>query len=276
MPNVWDAMKKHQAEEPTPEAGPPTASAPESAPPPAPSTAPGPRARPLALASAVSPNGYAPMLIAHHDRGSMVTEEYRQLRTNLLARYPNEQFCLLVTSATEGEGKTVTCLNLAFVLAERLERTTVVVDCDLRKRIIANLMHVPNSPGMAELLRGQVTLEQAVQRTAYPNLFVVPAGQAKQHEVGEILGRPVLEDIVRELRQRYDHVLCDTPPIGIADAGIIGRMTREAILVVRMNKTHRESVKRAIGLLHSASVKPVGLVLTHQKLYIPGYLYRYS
>jgi len=276
--NVWDAMKKHQAEQ---VAG----AAPQQPPGDEAPAADSGQGRPPAAAQAggrtalgqVILNGYSPALVAHHDRGGRVTEEYRGLRTNLLAQYPDERFCLVVTSAEVREGKTVTCLNLALVLAERQERRTVVVDCDLRKRTVAALMKVKNTPGMADLLRGTARLDDVAQATPYRNLFVVPAGQAAKDEVGEILGRPELEEIVNELRRRYDYVLFDTPPVSIAsDAGMVGRATHEAILVVRMNKTHRESVDRAIRLLHAANVKPVGLVLTHQKYYIPNYLYRYS
>jgi polysaccharide biosynthesis transport protein len=225
----------------------------------------------------LAPNGYSQVLMAHHDRGGAIAEEYRALRTNLLAQYPDERFCLLVTSAEAGEGKTVSTLNLSLVLAERQERRTIVVDGDLRKRTVAGLLHIDNAPGLTDVLRGAKRIADVIRPTAYPNLFVIPAGQSKQAEVGEILGRPELEEAVNELRRSYDYVLIDTPPITIAsDAGMLGRTAGEALIVVRMNKTRRESVDRAIGLLHAANVKPVGMILTHQRYYIPNYLYRYS
>jgi len=288
MANVWDAMKKHKAEHGA--TSPPTP-APAAGPAPAPTTgvraamevagidvtAPPPRPSRASLLPPAGSNGYAQSLVPHHDRGGAIAEEYRALRTNLLAQYADERFCLLITSAEAGEGKTISTLNLALVLAERQERRTVVIDADLRKRTIASLLHIDNVPGLADVLRGDARLDAIVRPTAYPNLFVVPAGQSKQAEVGELLGRPELEEAVAELRRRYDYVLFDTPPITIAsDAGMLGRATREALLVVRMNKTRRESVDRAIGLLHAANVKPVGMILTHQRYYIPNYLYRYS
>jgi len=286
--NVWDAMKKNKSEQ---------GAAPPSTPPPAdaaekPAASPvraamevagidvaAPRARPTYTPPipGVGTNGYAQALVPHHDRGGATAEEYRALRTNLLAQYSDERFCVLVTSAEAGEGKTVSTLNLALVLAERQERRTIVIDADLRKRTVASLLRIENSPGLADVLRGGTRLESVVRPTAYHNLFVIPAGQSKQAEVGELLGRPELEEAVAELRQQYDYCLFDTPPITIAsDAGMLGRATREALLVVRMNKTRRESVDRAIGLLHAANVKPIGMILTHQRYYIPNYLYRYS
>ncbi|HUW58044.1 MAG TPA: CpsD/CapB family tyrosine-protein kinase [Planctomycetota bacterium] len=274
MSHVWDAMKKHKAEEASPEASAesPSRSGQERA------SAGGTseQAKPKAGGQPLD-NGYTELLTAHHDRGGPITEQFRALRTHLLAHYADKRFSAIVTSAEAGEGKTVTCLNLGIVLAERPERTTIVVDGDLRKGNISSYLNIEKSPGMADLVRGGTAIEAVVRPTVYPNLFVIPAGEARQREVGELMGRPELKEIAAELRRKYDYVLVDTPPINrAADAGMLGQAVDGALLVVRMNKTHRESVDRAIRLLHAASVSVAGLILTHQKFYIPNYLYRYS
>lgn len=278
MANVWDAMKKHDAERATkareakqrsdvpsekrPECGHPPSVEPKSAAP---------------VARIGSDDRYSELLVAHHDRGAALTEEYRALRTSLLAQCPDEQFCYLVTSSTIGEGKTLTCLNLALVMAERSDRRTIVVDWDLRKAKMAQLLNANGDPGVAELLHGSVTLKECVQSTSYPNLFFVPAGMTKPAEVGELMGRPELHEIVSDLRRQYDYVIFDSPPINsVSDAGMLGDATGEALLVVRMYTTRRESVDQAIRLLHAANVKVAGIVLTHRKYFIPKYLYRYS
>jgi capsular exopolysaccharide synthesis family protein len=279
-------MKKHEAEQGSGPAGP--AQGPPEAPAPARSQAaarPTPRAEaprprgqtPQSLIETFSANGYAPTLVAHHDRGGRIAEEYRSLRTNLLAQYEDERLCLLVTSAEPGEGKTVTCLNLALVLAELQERRVVVVDADLRQGRVARLLRIKTGRGLADVLRGKSAVAEVTLPTHYPNLSVVPAGGAGRGEIGELLGRPELEEALGRLRQAHDFVLLDTPPVNrAADTGIVGRAVKDALVVVRMNKTARDSVDRAIRLLHAANIKPVGLVLTHQRYYIPGYLYRYS
>lgn len=199
------------------------------------------------------------------------------MRTSLLAQCGDGRFAYAVTSADAGEGKTVTCLNLGLAMAERVDRLTAVVDADMRKGRMAGLLGGQGGPGMAELLRGSVTLKDCLQPTAYPNLFFVPAGEASRTETGELIGRPELDEIVAELRRRYDYVIFDTPPINvISDAGILGRATGEALLVVRMNKTRREAVDKAVRLLHAANVKLSGVILTHRKYYIPRYIYCYS
>ncbi|MFP4354898.1 MAG: CpsD/CapB family tyrosine-protein kinase [Phycisphaerae bacterium] len=220
---------------------------------------------------------FAACLKAHHDRGGSVTEEYRTLRTSLLAQSSDERFCYMITSANPGEGKTVTSVNLALVMAERTDMTTVLVDCDLRKRTMAGLLGCPPAPGVAEILQGKAGIEECIQSTCYPNLFVIPAGDAHFSKVGEITIGHELEELVRRVRRTYDYAIFDAPPInGLSDAGMLGRTVGEALVVVQMNKTKRESVDKAIRLLHAANIKVSGMVLTHRKYHIPSYIYRYA
>ena len=291
MANVWDAIKKHQAEEAQrlqvpaqstearSEMPPAAAPAPPAAPAAPPAAAPVPQIKVESVhVGKLGENGsFSESLVAHHDRGGALTEEYRALRTSLLAQCPDERFCYLVTSADAGEGKTVTAANLALVMAERVDRRTILIDCDLRKRKLAAMLNGKLSPGMVELLRGTASFKEVIQPTVCPNLFFIPPGEVKTEEVGELMGRPELDEIVSELRRHYDYMLFDTPPINVvSDAGMLGRATGGAILVVRMNKTHRESVDKAVRLLHAANVNVAGMVLTHRTFLIPNYLYRYS
>jgi len=293
MGNVWEAMKKHQAEEaqkgPSDTAPAEAASgvetlAPETSSmdedgretaPNGPAPAPGNGAVPSA---AVEMNArYSELLVAHHDRGGTITEEYRALRTSLLAQNPDGRFGCVITSADPKEGKTVTSVNLAVVMAERVDRLTVVVDGDLRRSRVADLLDARPDPGMSELLRGTVSLEDCIVPTVYPNLFVLPAGKIRASEVGELMGRPELHEIIGELRRRYDHVIIDSPPIStVSDAGVIAHILGQALLVVRMNKTRRESAEKALRLLRAADVETTGIVLTHRKFHLPHYVYRYS
>jgi capsular exopolysaccharide synthesis family protein len=280
--NVWDAMKKHQAEQAA--AAPLAAAAsPQDAPgtvAPAQGTVPATAAAtqvPAPVGGPATLDGYAPELCAHYERGGAIAEDFRGLRTSLLAQYSDERFCVLVTSAEKGEGKTVTCLNLALVLAERQERRTVVVDCDLRARRVAKLMRIANAPGVSDLLRGTARVEDVLRKTAYPNLFVIPAGEAGRGEVGDLLHRPELQETFNALRRQYDYVLLDTPPVVVApDACMLGPAVTDALVIVRMYKTRRETVDSAIRLLHAANIKALGVVLTYHRYYIPKVLYYHT
>ncbi len=271
MANVWDAMKKHEAEQVEQAGGAPDGKQ-------MPDGEPAPKWKDTPITTGISAKGRcSEFLVAHYDRGGSITEEYRSLRANLLAHCSDGRFCYLITSADPGEGKTVTCLNLGLVMAERTDCRTIVIDYDLRKGRMAGLLGAGVSPGMADLLRGSAKLKECIQPTCCGNLFFIPAGKTGLAETGELMGRPELDEIVGELRRQYDYVIFDTPPINIAsDAADLGRTAGEALLVVRMNKTQRESVEKAIRLLHAANVKLSGIILTHRKYYIPKYIYKYS
>lgn len=219
---------------------------------------------------------YSELLVAHHDRGGMITERYRALRTSLLANCQDGQFCYMLTSAEPGEGKSVTGVNLAMVLTECLDRRTILVDCNLRNATMSKLLSATAVPGLAEVLADKAELDEAVHATAYPNLSIIPAGRADRSQVAELLGRPKLPKIVNQLKEDYDYLLFDAPAIGsVSDAGIVGRTTGQAMLVVRMNRTHRRAVQQAVSHLDAINVKLGAVVLTGQRQLAPNYLERY-
>jgi capsular exopolysaccharide synthesis family protein len=272
MGQVWDAMEKYQKEQANKQ---PSASKSEAeAKSASPDSAPDDETRPPA--PNLNGKSYPPVLVTYQDPGGMFAEQFRSLRTNVLARPQKENFSLMISSAEAREGKTVTCLNLAFVLAELPDVRVLVIDGDLRKMELTNLLRVPKAPGLAGLLRHESSLNQVIQPTLCPNLDVIPSGLAPRTELGELLTRLPMSNIMADLQRKYNCVLIDTPPItGVSDTGVIGRAVGEALMIVRMNKTSRESVHRAVGLLRAADVKILGLFLTHQKSYVPKYLYRY-
>jgi len=290
MANVFRAMKRAEQEGEFPVAAVPTAiemdAPPDDAVPSAietPVTDAGLVTPPLVLGAPAGnvrqllSDGSYPMLAVHHDRGGTVAEQFRHIRTSLLAQYPDQRFVLMVTSADAGEGKTVTTGNMGIVMAERQDRTTLLMDCDLRRATLTALYRCKQSQGVTDILRGQATLSQCVQRTVYPNLFMISAGTGEKGEIAELLSRPELEDLIEQVRSQFDHVLMDAPPVNsVADAGVLGHAVGEALMIVRMNRTNRESVERAVRLLKAANVKLAGMVLTHQKYFVPNYIYKYS
>jgi len=273
MGKVWDALKKHEDEQSQKQATPaPAKSEVTKEQPPLPPA----QEKPATTAPCFNGKGYSPILVAYNDPGGVFAEQYRSLRTNVLSKHQQKNCCLLITSAEPREGKTVTSLNLAFVLAELPDIRVVVVDGDLRKMELTSQLRVHKSPGLVDFLRGTSTLKEVIQPTLSPNLDVIPSGVGQRHELGEILSRIPTSKLISDLRRQYDCVLIDTPPVsGVSDTGVWGRAVGEALMIVRMNKTHRESVHRSVGLLRAADVKVLGLFLTHQKSYVPKYLYRY-
>ncbi|MCE5276579.1 MAG: CpsD/CapB family tyrosine-protein kinase [Planctomycetaceae bacterium] len=217
---------------------------------------------------------YSKSLVAWHDRTGRVAEQYRALRTQLIAHFKDKPFAAIVTSAQSGEGKTITCLNLALSLAGLKDSRTVVVDCDFRRSTVSAMLHDTSSKGLADVLRGQATINDVMRPTPYPNFSVVLAGRSSQEEAPELMARGELDDVVHHLQKNFDYVLFDTPPINaLSDAAMMGRLTGEALLVVRMNKTQREAVHAALHRLEPLRVRVAGLVLVGQKYLVPHYLY---
>jgi len=209
---------------------------------------------------------YAPSLVVHYDRSGKITEQYRALRTNLLAKCRDGRLCMMVTSSIAGEGKTVTCLNLGIVMAEKLDRRTIVVDYDLRSGKIAELLGMRTTPGVIDLLQGRATLEEVIQPTIYPNLFVLPSGQIDPALAGEYMCRTELKTNMDALREKFDYILVDSPAVNIySDAGITGMITGDALFVLQMNKTSDEEAKRAIQTLRSINVNIAGMLLTKRQ-----------
>jgi len=220
------------------------------------------------------PAKYSELLIAHSDRASTVTEEFRAVRSQLLATAPDGRFGIFVTSADAGEGKTVMCGNLAMVLAERAEAKTVLVDGNLRNGRMSDMLNAPAQPGVVELLHGQATLEQVTQPTAYPNLVYIPSGKISDGPGSQLMA-PQLSAVVADLRRQYDHVLFDTPAVQASpDAGIVGATGLQALVVVRMYRTRREAVARTLRALGGSNVGVAGIVLNERKFFIPSAVYR--
>ena len=131
---------------------------------------------------------------------------------------------------------------------------------------------------MLQLLRGEVeNIDDAIHSSVYKNLDVIPAGGRDSLHSTELLSSPAMTQIIDRLRDKYDHIFIDSPPVvSVTDAAILGAMCDETIMVVRLNKTPTDIVDRAKRLLRANNCEVTGVILTHLKLHMPRYLYRYS
>lgn len=223
-------------------------------------------------------NGYSSQVVVHHDRGSIITEQYRAIRTQILARGRNRKLHVhCVTSSAPQEGKSVTCFNLGVAFAELRNQKTVIIEGDLRRPSFGKLLNRRATPGLIQLLRGEVDdLDEALHPTIYDNLQFIPAGDRDFTNSTELLSSPRMAQILDRLKDRYDHIFIDTPPvITVTDACILGALADETFLVVRLGKTPAEVVDRSKRLLRASNCEVTGVILTHMQYHIPQYLYRY-
>ncbi|MGH9403067.1 MAG: GumC family protein [Terriglobia bacterium] len=202
-------------------------------------------------------------------------EAFRSLRTSILLSASPVPKLLLITSALPSEGKTTTALNLGATLAS-LNTNVVVVDCDMRRPAVHRSAGVENKPGFVQCLTGHVKLEDAVLPVpGVPNLSVIPCGPIPPNPA-EILSSHVTGELLRKLREMFEFVLVDSPPIlSVADSRILATLTDAAILVTRAHSTPYDVVRRARSLLYGANSRILGVALNDVDLHRDGY-YGYS
>lgn len=211
---------------------------------------------------------------------SIMAEEYRSIRTAILARWENKRHLIhTITSATPQEGKTITSLNLGLSFAELRNRRTIVVEADLRLPQFNKLLDLPtDGPGLVDVLNDEASLKDAIFEIGDSKLHVLPAGRRVGNEAVQILSSKPMINLLKTLRGKYDHVIIDTPPVvELADAGIVGAMSDDVLMIVRMCRTPKMLVEQAIRTLNSYNAPVAGLIATDQKRRLRRYYhYRYG
>ena len=201
-------------------------------------------------------------LVTYHQGRSGHAESFRTLRTNLLFQADGEPIrTLVVSSAIPGEGKTTTASNLAVAYAQQGLRV-LLVDCDLRKPRVNELFRIERKPGATELVLGQASLRETVHAfEAVENLYILPAGQLPPNPT-ELLGGNRMREVLNTLREEFEIVILDTPPLsGGADGAILGAMVDGVLLVVRAGQTDREQVRHAGRQLATVGANLLGAVM---------------
>ncbi|HUW83030.1 MAG TPA: CpsD/CapB family tyrosine-protein kinase [Phycisphaerae bacterium] len=231
----------------------------------------------LPTAVPVSIGQIDPAVVACHDKTAVITEQYRTIRTRLLSQNPtHEHRSLAITSSVPAEGKSVTTLNLAFVLAELRHLSVLVVDGDFRRHSLARLLGVTAEPGLSEMILGKVSMEEARQGTVVENLHFIPAGALGDANAADLLSSPTSASLFEQFHEQYHYVLIDTPPATtVADVGIIGQLCDGVLLVVRMNHTPEPLVKRAVRFLRANKVNLLGCIPAGYDEQSARYPYRY-
>ena len=208
-----------------------------------------------------------PAVVAFHDRYSAVCEQFRSIRARLLTMNPTQSHQILaITSSIPEEGKSVTTVNLGMVMAEGGEHRILIADADFRRTSIARMLGINAKPGFAEVLRGEASLEVALQPTPFPNLKVLPAGEVKDNAYAELLSGPNTAAVVGEFRSMFDYAFLDTPPATtVSDVSLLAPLCSGALVVVEMHRTPEPTVQQAVRTLQSNNVKVLGCVLSRSR-----------
>ncbi len=203
---------------------------------------------------------------------SILAEAYRALRTSiLLSLAPNPPKTILIASSQAGEGKTSTALNLAQSLAQR-KVEVVIVDGDLRKGGIAKTLGMDNEKGMSTVLTGADKLSDVLQQfSPQPNLWVVPSGPTPPNPA-ELVGSDRMAELLKELSERFEHIIIDSPPVlVVTDGTILAGLVDGVVLVAESGRTHRAGLMRTRAVLENAGARILGVVLNKLDMQREGY-----
>jgi capsular exopolysaccharide synthesis family protein len=220
-----------------------------------------------------------PRIVTFYDPISPVTEQYRTLRTNLAALSTSAKpiKAITITSATHGEGKTISAINLAITVAREVNNKSVLlIDADMRRSKVNRYLGIPPHDGLAEMLgNGTDISEGLLNISGIPNLTVIQAGK-HPHNPAELLGSARMKELMNKLKARFDFIILDAPPVvPVTDVGIFGSIMDGVLMVVQANRTQKGVVKHAVSLLKQAQTQLLGYVLTDIRYHIPAYIYRY-
>lgn len=210
------------------------------------------------------------------DPGSVLTESYRTLRTNLQfvinESAPN---IILVTSAIQGEGKSFTALNLASVYAF-YDKKTIMIDFDLRKSRISENLDIQTKKGLSNYLSKNATLDEIIIRDEKLNFDIILSGPVPPNP-SELVSSALTSTLFTELRKRYDFIIINSPPMAIvSDALVIYPHVNTTLLVVRYNYTPTEVFETLLTDLKARDIRKINIVLNDISLSNSRYGYGYG
>lgn len=212
------------------------------------------------------------MFIVEKNPKSIVVESYKTLRTNIqYSSFDKKYKVIAITSSEPGEGKSTACGNLAICLAQEKNKV-LLIDCDLRRPSLHKEFKISNLSGLSDVLLGKKYLDEIVHKHN-ENLDVLPSGKIPPNP-SEMLSSKVMSKLLEELKKEYDYVILDTPPVLlVTDAQILSTKVDGTILVIRAEKTKKQQINKAIGLLKIVNGNLIGTILND--LYIKKKAYNY-
>ncbi len=209
----------------------------------------------------VIPQKVKPLIETQSEAGH--AEAYRVLRTNVrFSKHAVGGKSVCVTSGSVGEGKSLTLFNLAYISAQLGDRV-IIVDSDLHRPRQHKILDTSNRPGLANLLVGDAELDACIQKTAEPNMDLLPSGKLSTGVHG-LIATERMRSLVAELKERYDFVFFDSPPIiGVSDASLLTREVDGVLLVIQHRKYPRALSARAKEMVDNFGGNLLGVVLNN-------------
>ena len=217
-----------------------------------------------------------PRLVSITQPHSTYTEEYRSLRTHVIHRSQRQKLqSIVVASVNPAEGKTITSLNLSWLLAQTDGVKALIIDCDLRMPSLTDYIGIETDRGLSDIFDGTCKLTDTIIRLEPSGLHLLPGGEARQ-DVAELLSGPKFREILHEAREMFDYVIIDAPPLGVfTDATVLINEADGAMMVVRAGKTKYSDIDRVLDSLPRDRMLGVILNQSEEVLTESNYGYGY-
>ena len=192
---------------------------------------------------------------------SPIAESYRNIRTNIeFSNIDKDLKTILFTSSQQNEGKTTIVSNLAVTFAN-LDKKVIIVDCDLRNPSVHKKFKIGNIYGVTDVLLEKKSFNSCVKETDVKNLDIITAGEIPFNP-SEILSSKKMKEFINNLKEVYDYVFIDTPPIGIVtDAGILSTYSDGVAMVVGSGEVSIELAKVSVERLNKINANLIGVIL---------------
>lgn len=191
---------------------------------------------------------------------SREAEAYRSLRTSLLLKTDRTGARVLqITSAEPGDGKTTTVSNLALAIAQT-GRKALIIDADLRRPTVHKLFGINNAVGLGDVLAQEIDAQTSIRETRISNLSILTAGMLPENPSEMLMSRRFAE-MINQLRNEYDYILIDTPPlVVVSDPSVIASTVDGVLLVVRIDKNRRGVIRKVQQIIQTNGIKITGLI----------------
>ncbi|MDD7739044.1 MAG: CpsD/CapB family tyrosine-protein kinase [Fusicatenibacter sp.] len=202
-------------------------------------------------------------------------EAYKTLRTNI-ELCGSEHRVIGITSCTPNEGKSSIAMNLAYAFAEAGKKV-ILIDADLRKSVLVGRYRAGNvKVGLTHYLVGQADMQESICTTESPNMFIMFAGPVPPNP-SELLGSKRFHDLIEKLRQAFDYIIVDTPPLGsVIDSAVAAKVCDGMALVIESNTISYKFAQRVKEQLEKTDCRILGVILNKVDLSSKGYYGNYG
>lgn len=214
-------------------------------------------------------------IITYHQPISLFSQEYNNIYSTLQSIDPeNIPRLFSITSAKRREGRTTATLNLAVVISRQIIGKILVVDADFQQPSVHRYMDLPVEKGFVDILENKADLKETIKKTSVPNLHIMSAGQYKGGN-RMLFASPIMSGLMRKLREEYEFVIFDVPPINDhPETGVLATFLDGVLFLLKAEHTSKQAIEMARVQLSYFNVKIMGCFLTSVEEHIPKFIFQ--